>query len=99
MPGKRRSDDLFGGASIFIGSQLPTHQEVGQAWEACRLELQAENPGMIVSKRTVAKKVKQFFFWKKNFLSLFPKLRKVWTLRETFCFSKSVDKPTIPLPN
>ena len=65
MPGKPRSDDFFGGVTTFSGSQLPTHQEVGQAWKACRLQLQAENRGKIVSLRVVAKEEKQIFFWKK----------------------------------
>ena len=57
MPGQRRSDSFFGGASMFSGSQLPSHQDCGQAWKSCRLELQAQSPGKKITNHEVAKDV------------------------------------------
>ena len=59
MPRQRRSNSFFGGAGNFSGSQLPTYEELGEAWKASRLELEAEQPGSRVVNREVAKDVRK----------------------------------------
>ena len=58
MRHKSRADDLFGGAHHFSGAQLPTYEEVGKEWKACKLDLKTETPKEMISNRDVAKKVK-----------------------------------------
>ena len=53
-----RSNDLFGGAAHFSGSQLPSYEEVGRDWKASKLDLQTERPKEQILNRDVAKRVK-----------------------------------------
>ena len=53
-----RSNDLFGGAAHFSGSQLPSYEEVGRDWKACKLDLQTERPKERILNRDVAKRVR-----------------------------------------
>ena len=59
MRHKSRANDLFGGATHFSGSQLPTYEEVGKDWKACKLDLQTEKPKERILNRDVAKRVMQ----------------------------------------
>ena len=57
-PMKHRSDDPIGGPSPLPPTQLPTHRDVARQWQQTRADLQAANPGTIVTNKMVAQKVK-----------------------------------------